>query len=262
MAKAILLSLVFHGLVVAATIWSTHISFAVFLANREEIKLSGVVEVDLLYRPTETQMRRGATTTELPPPQVRTRTAAPQQAMPKPTPPRPTPPPKTPPPKQAQTEKQEEKPVEEDTRRQDMRALMAQMRQEQGMIAEQAPRERNFPTRDDGVEEGRGTGGTAQRQANPGQLALQTAMRKHFELPVGNRLKQTNPDALGFIRVRLVGVGNRFEIASLQVQQSSGFTILDRSCETAIRVALNEEYFSSDVISELTGKEELVKCQP
>jgi outer membrane biosynthesis protein TonB len=272
MAKAVLFSIVLHSLAILSMLWSTEFSIARFIEKREEIKLSGVVEVNLLYKPTETAMRKGTQSTELPPPQVRTRTEAAPNAMPKPLPPKPkpkpkaaTPAPKAPPQKTAAAkaaEAKEESAKQLEQRRQDMQALIAKMRQEQGMIAETAPREDNFPTTEDGEADARGTGGTAVRQSTPSQMALNSAMRKHFELPVGNRLKTEHPEALGYFRVRLVGVGNQFEIASLRLEKTSGFPILDRSCELAIRKSLEEEFFSSDVVADLTGKEEMIRCQP
>ncbi|TVQ80858.1 MAG: hypothetical protein EA369_01335 [Bradymonadales bacterium] len=265
MAKAALISLILHSLLIVLMVWSTEFSIARFISTREEVKLSGVVEVNLIYRPTETAMRRGQTRTELPPPQVRTETQAPQTAMPKPSPPRPVPQakPATPQPKTPEASKPEApKPPDLEDRRRDMRALIDRMRQEQGIIADRLPRDDNYPTIEDGEEGGRGTGGTAQIQARPSLLALQSAMRKHFELPVGNRLKETHPTALGYFRVRLVGVGNQFEIASLSLVESSGIAILDRSCELAIRQALSQEIFGPDVIADLTGKEEIIQCYP
>ena len=246
-----------------AMVWSTEFSIARFIENKDAIKLSGVVEVNLLYKPTETAMRKGRSSTELPPPQVKTRTPPPPaHAMPpaKPRSPQRVPPAKKPAP--PQPEKKEDPKAKLDQRRQDMEALIAKMRQEQGLIAEREPREDNFPTNEKGEEQGRGTGGTAQLQADPAYLALQTAIRNYFEMPGRERFIRENPEAEVLFRVRLVATGNQFEIASLQLQRASGFQILDRSCELAIREALQKEVFSSDVLVQLTGKEEIFKCQP
>lgn len=263
MGKAVAFSVLLHSLAIIAMVWSTEFSIARFIENKDAIKLSGVVEVNLLYKPTETAMRKGTNSTELPPPQIKTRTPPPPKVkMPAPKPKAPPPPTPAKKPSPPQKNEKEDSKAKLDQKKQDMQALIAKMRQEQGLIAEKEPREDNFPTDEQGEKDGRGTGGSAQLQADPAYLALQTAIRNHFEMPGKEKFQRENPNAESLFRVRLVAVGNQFEIASLRIQRASGFQILDRSCELAIREALQKEVFSSDVLVQLTGKEEIFKCQP
>lgn len=245
MVRAVVLSFLLHGFLISALIWSTQISLLLLKANQKKIESLGIVQVDLLYKPTESAMRKGETKQDLPPPQVKTKTANEPEPSPITT--------KTPPKKQS---------PKKESPKQDFRALFDKIRQETGEELRRAPRDDNFPTREDGEEKARGTGGSSLRALSPAQLALQSAMRKHFELPLREKFSKQHPNAKGFMNVRLVGVGNGFELVSLQVTQSSGFNVLDRSCELAVRKAIQQESFAPDVVEELSGKETVIICQP
>jgi hypothetical protein len=92
-------------------------------------------------------------------------------------------------------------------------------------------------------------------------MALQGAIRKYFELPRASELRRQNPNARGYHVISVLGVGNTLQLREIEMLQSSGFAILDRSCEVAIREALKKEIFAPDVISELSGKRHNIECQ-
>lgn len=215
-------------------------------SNRKKLETAGAIQVDLTYKATHTPMRKGKAKRDLPPPKVKIK---------KPPPPPPQVVKKEPP-----KPKKQKKPSPEE-KREKLAKLIDKFREQEGKERKKKPREDNFPTREDGEEKAFGTGGRATRALTPAELALQSAMRKHFEMPNASQMREQYPNAEGYLSVRLIGVGNRLEIVSLSILQSSGFSILDRSCESAVQKAITEEVFAQDVIRELSGKENTIRCQ-
>jgi hypothetical protein len=91
---------------------------------------------------------------------------------------------------------------------------------------------------------------------------MQTAFNKHFEIPRRQDFARRHPNAKGFLSVRLASDGTRFRIISLRMLESTGFEILDRSCERSIVKTVELESFAPDVIGELSGRETRILCSP
>jgi hypothetical protein len=246
MGKSLLISVILHLVFFALLIWSQQIRLKKLQLEIPQLSPVGVVYTELLYKPTNTAMKKGDEKRDLPPPQIKTEKREENQG---PTLVKQ----KTPPPKN--------KPTKEDKTRRDAQALMDKLRREEGKIAQKAPKEDNFPTHKEGETDGRGTGGSSRIQASPAQMALQGAIRKYFELPRASELRRQNPNARGYHVISVLGVGNTLQLREIEMLQSSGFAILDRSCEVAIREALKKEIFAPDVISELSGKRHNIECQ-
>lgn len=255
MKKALLLSLIIHFLFVGGVMWSSKLSLVLYKQREKKIDDLGSVQVSLLYKPTHTKMRKGDSRNDLPPPKVpKAKKAEEQMKVVK----KPKPKPKKPEKKKSEKKKPEKKEP-------NVSNILKQIRSEIANEDEQVkkmPKLDNFPKTEDGDETSLGTGGRALAEMSPAQQALQAAMRRHFELPNAIAFRKMNPDAQGIIDLKLIGVGNRFEIVSLSTTISSGFTILDQSCVTAIRKAMSAESFSNDIISELSGKENTIRCSP
>jgi outer membrane biosynthesis protein TonB len=245
MRKALTISVIVHLLLVAALYWSTQISLLLMQAKRKEIA-GGAIQVDLLYKPTETAMRRGKKKRDLPPPKVKRKKEAPRPVLVKKQPPKP---------------KKQAKPEQSKEPKKDFKALFDKMREETGLDRNKAPREDNFPTREDGQKDAFGTGGSSEKELTPAQLALQAACRKHHRIPQAERMRKAYPDARGYINVRLIGAGTQLRIVSLNLVERSGFDVLDSACEAAVRKAIQEETFASDIVAELSGRENTITCQ-
>ena len=248
MLRALILSGLLHILLLGGLIWSAELSLLFLKSRQKDLEKLGVVEVDLLYKPTESAMRKGQSQQALPPPDVKQKAASEDDA---------------PVIKTAKKPKPKEKPKpKKEAPKTDFSKIFNQMREEAAQEAKRAPRDDNFPTSLEGQENARGTGGSAMRNLSPAEQAIQTAFRKYFEIPRRDDFARRHPDAKGFLSVRLASEGSRFKIISLSWPESTGFEILDRSCERSIMRTLEEETFASDVISELSGKETQILCSP
>ena len=241
MYRALSISVSFHLLLFAGVYWSAQLSLMMIKSQIKKEELGGVIQVDLLYKPTDTAMRKSVIKRELPPPKVKTKIKEDLPSLLKKVKPKPTP-----------------KPVE---RKKDFKALFDKIRDETGLDREKAPKKDNFPTNIDGEKDARGTGGRSLAKMSAAQLALQTAARQHYRLPQADDLRKKHPEALGYISVKLIGMGNQLQIVSLDHLQRSGFSILDQACENALRHAMSEETFAPDIVAELSGKENTITCQ-
>ncbi len=245
MVKSLTLSVIVHAAFFALLIWSQKIHIQKLKMEIPQLAPVGVVYTELLDKATNTAMRTGDEKRDLPPPIVKTekkeQLRGPTLSKQK------TPPPKT--------------KDKNDKTKKDAKALLDKLRQEEGKLAEKPPKDDNFPTHKQGEENARGTGGSSRLQASPAQLALQGAIRRYFELPRATELRRQHPNARGWHAIEVLGVGESLQLRSLDLIQSSGFVILDRSCEAAIRQALSRETFAPDVISELSGKTHNIECQ-
>lgn len=248
MRIAFVTSIVFHLLLLSCLIWSEEISLAIFKKRQKELLSLEAMQVNLLYKPTDTAMKQGNETKDLPPPLVAQK--APEAPLPKIK--------EITPKKSGQKKKKKEEPKKQ-VQKPDLRKILESVRRDAHREGP-PPKENNFPTTPKGEKGAHGTGGVSLRKASPAEQALQAAMRKYFELPEGTRKRLGQ--ARGYIDIKLIGIENQFKIVSLKVIESSGFGILDQSCESAIRKSLNAEVFASDVISELNGKEHTILCYP
>lgn len=246
MKGALVLSLFVHGAILAALIWSQEVDLLFLKTKMRNLEEVGVIRVDLTYKPSFTPMMQGSEKKDLPPPIVN---ESPKEQD------RPTVPTKT---------KKQKEPTKKskETDNKQLKSILSKIRSQVSEDDRPIPKKDNFPMRKDGEKGARGTGGTATRAMSPAELALQTAMRRHFEFPNAAQFRKENANAFGYIEVKLSASGSQFVIVSLSLIRASGFTILDKSCEFAVRKAIREESFSSDVIRELTGKESLIRCEP
>lgn len=248
MLKALILSGLLHILLLGGLIWSAELSLLFLKSRQKDLDTLGVVEVDLLYKPTESAMRKGKTQQQLPPPDVQQKAASKDDA---------------PVIKMAKKPKAKKKPKpKKESPKTDFSKIFNEIRKETAQEVKRAPRDDNFPTSLEGQENARGTGGSATRNLSPAELAIQQAFRKYFEIPRRDDFARRHPDAQGFLSVRLASQGSRFKIVSLRILESTGFEILDRSCERSILRTLEEETFAPDVIRELSGKETQILCSP
>lgn len=247
MARAILCSLILHILLGASLYWSRELDALLKKSRASEIKaISAELLLDKTYKPTDTPMKLGSKKKDLPPPNVL-------------------------PPKSVDKDKEKKASKKKEEKETSLRGKKAKdtLKDILKNIREQAkeekrppPKEDNFPTHEKGQKGARGTGGRGDRALSPGEQALQAAMRKHYELEGAEQIRKNFPSAIGFMSIRLIGIGSQFEIVSLSFTESTGLTILDRKCEVAVRQALQQESFAKDVIQELNGKETLVTCRP
>ncbi len=246
MYRAISISIIFHALLFAALIYSAKISLSILKAKTLKLENLGAVQVDLTYKPTDTPMKLGAKEKDLPPPKVEEEKKKEEEMVLK----------TKPQPKKEEGSKASKKP--------DLKSILDKIRQDSRLEDKPRPKpkEDNFPTHAQGEKGARGTGGRSLRAPTPAEQALQSAMRKHFELEEAATIRKNFPNAFGFFTIRLVGVGSQFELSALGLAQTTGIAILDRKCELAIREALGAEHFSSDVIQELNGKETAIICKP
>lgn len=255
MVRGLSLSILFHIALVFGVLYSTKLSLALLKMRQRQIEAMGTISVDLAtpYKHTDTAMRLGEEKKDLPPPLVGEKA-----------------PPEESPVVKERTSKTKEREKKKETKKEalkkakdDIKSILARMRNDANKEDNRPkPKEDNFPKSKQGEKNARGTGGFSARTLSPAEQALQSAMRRYFELIDANNFRRKNPNVRGYLEVKLIGMGHQFEIASLQLFQSSGFSILDRSCEIAVRKALDSEVFSSDVIRELNGKDTIILCEP
>ncbi len=249
MVRAFSYSLFFHTGLLLLLIFSARISLSILKA-RKDIHSGGVVQIDMTYKPSDSAMRQGPSSKDLPPPLVEKNTS----------------------PEAAPTPKLKEVPkldkgskVKEiaKPKKNDLRSILDKIRRESKKEDERPiPKDDNFPTRETGEKNARGTGGRATRALSPAEQALQSAMRRHFELEEATAFRKQFPGLMGYLGIKLQGSGNQFRLLALGWVERTGQPLLDRKCELAVRAALDAETFSADVISELSGKETTVVCQP
>jgi len=243
MKNALIFSFLIHVAFFSLVIWSEDISIQRKKLLNPQLSPVGVVYTELLYKPTNTAMKKGDEKRDLPPPIVKTeKKEEPKSKMSVQ---------KTPPKKQTKEEKVKNA----------AKSLLDKLRQEEGKEMPKPPKDDNFPTHKQGEDKARGTGGISRRQASPAQMALQSAIKRHFEMPRATEYRRLHPDSKGWHSVSVLAVGNTLQLRDLTLVQPSGFAILDRSCEQAIREALQQETFALDVISELSGKSHDVECK-
>jgi len=244
MGKALFISIIVHTLLFSLLYWSTEIS-ALMIRSREKQQIGGAIRVSLLYKPTDTPMRKARKKTELPPPKIRTQ--------------------KKPPPRPHIVKKRKrvkkKKAKKQVAKKEDFHSLFDKLRDETGLDRKKKPRDDNFPTNEKGEKKARGTGGWSDKTPSPAQQALQAACRKYHKVPQAERMRRLYPDARGYLNVRLIGVGHQLSIVSMNWIEHSKFPILDQACETAVKKAVQQETFASDIVAELSGKENTITCQ-
>ena len=76
MLRALILSGLLHILLLGGLIWSAELSLLFLKSRQKDLEKLGVVEVDLLYKPTESAMRKGQSQQALPPPDVKQKAAS------------------------------------------------------------------------------------------------------------------------------------------------------------------------------------------
>lgn len=243
MRKALTFSFLTHLAFFSLMIWSEELSIQRKKLINPQLSPVGVVYTELLYKPTNTAMKKGDEKSDLPPPIVKTEK--------KEDPPSKMTAQKVSPKKQSKVEKTKNA----------AKSLLDKLRQEEGKEMPKPPKDDNFPTHKQGEDKARGTGGISRRQASPAQMALQSAIKRHFEMPRAAEYRRLHPDTKGWHSVSVLAVGNTLQVRNLTLVQPSGFSILDRSCEQAIREALRQETFALDVISELSGKSHDIECR-
>lgn len=250
MRKSLAISVFAHALLVALLIWGDQIHLEIQKKRMERRDASSVIQIDLTYKASDSAMRLGKQKKDLPPPDVK----IPEREVVKE--------------KITVKEKLKEKKDRISEKKEVLNArnilknTLSKLRNESEKEDRPIPKIDNFPLNEKGEVGARGTGGRGQRTLSPGELALQAAMRRHFGLTDAKNFRKSYPGASGYLEVALVGVGDQFEIRSLRILESTGFTILDQSCERAIRSAIENEKFSNDVIAELSGKDNPVICKP
>jgi hypothetical protein len=252
--RGLSLSVVFHVLLFTGVIYSTKLSLALLKARQRDIKAMGTIAVDLAspYKHTDTAMKLGEDKKDLPPPLVGEK--APPEDSPVLKERNKT--------KEAEKKKELKKEALKKTK-EDIKNILSKLRSDANKEDNRPkPKENNFPKSKQGEKNATGTGGISLRTLSPAEQALQSAMRRYFEMADANNFRKKNPNTRGYLQIKLVGVGHQFEIASLDLYQTTGFGTLDRSCEIAIRKALDSEVFSNDVIRELNGKEAIITCEP
>lgn len=247
MRTALIISIIVHILLTSGVYWSTNLSLMMMQSRRKLDAKSGAIQVDLTYKATDTPMRKGKSKRELPPPKVKRKKEPPRPQLVKRAKPK--------------KPKRKPKPKKEEPPKKNFKALFDQIREEEGLDRKKPPREDNFPTREDGVEDAFGTGGRSEQKLTPAQLAFQAAARKHHKVPQAESWRKKYPDAEGFIAVRLIATGSKLQIVSMQMVQSSGVSILDTACKAAIRKAIQEETFAIDIVRELSGRENTITCR-
>lgn len=232
MGRALVLSLVLHACIIGALIWGDRLYLKYLQAQRkDQPAISATLLIDKTYAPTDTAMRQGPSDKNLPPPKI-------------------------------QLPKKIEVPTINTKKKKSTKSILDKIRAESVEEKRPPPKIDNFPTHEKGEKKAMGTGGRGLQTLSPAQQALQSAIRKYYEIEGSDTLRKRFPNARGIFTAKLVGVGNQFEIATLSIVDPSGVALLDRQCELAIRKALHQETFAQDVIAELTGKENPIICQP
>jgi len=245
MSKWLAISIASHLVLLALLIWSDRFAFLMIKRDLQRQQASGVVQVDLSYKATDTPMRLGQQKKDLPPPDV----AIPKKAEPDRAP-------------TSKTKKTPSKKEDKEAPTKNFKNIFDQFRKEAREENRPLPKIDNFPMSQQGEKKSLGTGGRSQRTMSPAELALQSAMRKYFEMPDATNIRSRFPGISGFIQVYLVSNGDQFVIRSLKFVERTGLAALDQSCEQAIRRAIDSEVFSSDVVAELNGKESGIICSP
>jgi len=258
MKNALILSLIIHAILIALLVWSDELQLEYFKSKKIMKDASTALEISgLPYKPSDSALRLGREKRDLPPPDIKVPERQPDAPVVK----------------EKQTPKVKEKKTPDDKKKisekrevanakQSMKSILDKLRNDAKKEDRPPPKIDNFPTHEKGEVGGRGTGGRGKRLLSPAEQALQSAMRRHFDLVDARTFRKVNPNAEGYIEVSLVGVGNQFRIKTLRILESTGIKALDQSCERAIRVAIDDETFAMDVIRELSGKDSAILCQP
>ncbi|MBN8554623.1 MAG: hypothetical protein J0L93_04185 [Deltaproteobacteria bacterium] len=245
MGRALSLSFLLHFILIAALLWSGRLSLLFFQAREREFRSLGAIQIDLTYKMTDTAMKLGKNEKDLPAPIVHQKPPAEAPKILK--------------------EMKKIKPIAKPKTqtKENVKSILDKLKAESSKEDDRPkPKQNNFPKSEKGEKGATGTGGRSMRPPSPAEQALQSAMRRYFELTDAGGFRRKNPDVRGYLAVKLLGDGNQFQIAALQTIKSSGFTMLDRSCEIAIRKAVDSESFAKDIIAELQGKETLITCEP
>jgi outer membrane biosynthesis protein TonB len=241
MGKAVFLSLLLHAILIAGLVWSDKLYTEYIKATQKEIhSLSATLLIDRSYKPTDTAMKKGSSDRNLPPPKITV--------------------PKTEDTSDSHHKLKDSKASTKGKKK--LKDILSKIRKEASEEKRPPPKEKNFPTHERGEKGAHGTGGWSERTLTPSEQALQSAFRKYFELEGATTFRKNFPNARGYLQVKLIATGNQFKIVSLVISESTGFNILDRNCEAAIRKACDQETFAKDVVAELTGKETIVTCKP
>lgn len=249
MGRALAISILFHALLFGAVLWSGKIAFELFKKNYERNRLmSGSIQVNL-YKPTDSPLDKGQDKKDLPPPLVG------RKAEEKDTPELKV--------KAKTQEKKEDKSKPAASKKPNLKSILDRIRSMVNKDDDRPlPKQNNFPKSPEGQKGARGTGSRAGRPLSPAEQALQSAMRRYFEMEGATTFRTRNPNARGFMTIQLIASDRQLRLASFKMVEPSGFSLLDRSCELAVRKALDTEHFASDVISELNGKETTIVCEP
>lgn len=255
MGRSLTISILVHVALLALLIWSDRLRLSFLQSERERLKASGVTQIDITYKPTDTAMRKGREKRDLPPPDVAVPPPPPEDKSP-------TLKEKKDKKKEAEAKKKAAEAKELEAAKRNKEKLLEKFKRDARAEDRPKPKIDNFPVSQKGEVGARGTGGRSQRTLSPAELALQGAMRKYFEFPEAREFRKAYPNIEGYIEVSLVGIGDHFSIRALRILATTGFTALDRSCEVAIRKAIDEETFSHDVVKELSGKDSAVICKP
>src|SRR3989338_3630277 len=72
--RALSLSILVHFLFFAGVLWSTKLSLLLLKKRQAQLESLSSLQVNLVYKPTDTPMRKGEDTKNLPPPKVDTKT--------------------------------------------------------------------------------------------------------------------------------------------------------------------------------------------
>lgn len=241
MVRAVILSILLHSVLIAGLIWSDKLYIDFLKATQKDRQtLSATLLMDKTYKATDTAMKLGSKDRNLPPPKIE----IPKHDVP-----------------QISRKTSKNLKTKDDGKRK-LKDILSKIRKESSEEKRPPPKEKNFPTHEKGEKGAHGTGGYGERIMSLGEQALQSAFRKYFELEGGSIFRKRYPNAKGFISVKLAGAGDQFKIISLAVSDTTGFTILDQSCEVAIRKALEQETFAQDVITDRMGKESIITCTP
>ena len=241
--QALLISVVLHILISTLLFFSKTLDALFLKRELNDIQIiSATLKFNELYKPSDTPMKQGVEKKDLPPPLV-------PLAKPKEK-------------KHAKESPLIRKKTESKDLKKNIRSILDKIRDEAREEKRPTPKENNFPMHEKGVKGARGTGGRGDRIPTPGEMAIQSAMRKYYEVTNIEAIRKKDPQARGFIAIRLVGVGNQFQIAEFRFIQSSGYDILDQQCETAVRSALHNEHFAPDIINERNGRNTTIICQP
>ncbi len=239
---AFLMSLGLHSILILGLYYSRALdSLFIKQSLKDRPTISASLKFSDLYKPTDTPMKKGSQKKDLPPPKIK-KNRSPEKAKSS-----------TPLIRQQESQANLKKSV---------RSILDKIKEEADEEKRRAPKDDNFPTHEKGTKGARGTGGRGDRMPTPGEMAIQAAMRKYYEASGLERIKRTDPDAMGFYSLKMIGLGDQFQITSLALVESTGYDVLNRLCEVAVRTAVQRERFAPDIIRELSGRETVIICQP